>query len=226
MPIATPKGYTDSDSVARYLGISLSADQEIQAQTLIANAENFIDSETQGNGGWLNGPIVSEQYDLRNVGHRFFLRSTPVATVESIYRRTNKVGDTPVLLTANVDYELLNTQTGEVLLAESSMWGATAYSYGDPAWNPEWGNIGGIALSGGLVALVSYTPVQSVPALISQCATEVVAFWLDNNIHPERYGVASEKTGVQTISYAKMKVEGCFPASIDRYFNDFNRISF
>lgn len=222
------KFYTTIDAVSAYLGTAFTSDQEVQATALLPIAENFIDVETQGNGGWLNGPIVSEQYDLANSGHKFYLRSTPVASVESIYRRTLKVGDTPILLVAGTDYELLNPSTGEVLLAEM-----VAYSnyrgygfYGDPAWNPEWGNIGGIALTAPMVALVSYTPVQTVPPLITQCATEIVAYWLQNNIHPERYGVGAEKTGMESVTYAKMITDGCFPANIERYFNDYNRVSF
>lgn len=222
------KNYTTVDAVAAYLGTAFTSDQEVQATALLPIAENFIDVETQGNGGWLNGPIVSEQYDLANSGRKFYLRSTPVASVQSIYRRTLKVGDTPILLVAGTDYELLNPSTGEVLLSEM-----VAYSnyrgygfYGDPAWNPEWGNIGGIALGFGMVALVSYTPVQSCPPLITQCATEIVAYWMQNNIHPERYGVDSLGTQTDKIAFNKMLAGGCFPANIDRYFNDYNRVSF
>lgn len=229
--MATPKGYTTVDAVAGYLGQTMTADQESQAYSLMAACENFIDAETQGNGGWLNGPIVAEQYNAFNQGHEFFLRSVPVTSVESIYKRKAKVGDTPILLTANTDYEVLDLKQGKILLSQTTMvYGSLGYGYGygygDPAWSPEWGNIGGIALGAGVLLLVSYTPVQAVPATISQCATEIVAFWMNNNIHPERYGLTSLASADIKETYSQMLIAGCFPANIDRYFENFQTVSF
>lgn len=160
------KGYCAIADIAGLLGITLTAAQQTEATSLIGSTEVYIDRET--NFGWLIPPITAEQYDLHKP--YVYLRRAPVTSVQTVQTRTNAVGDVPVTLTANVDYELLDANLGLVTFV-SGYWGKFSE------------------------ALISYTPNLPVPADITYATTLIVANSLTYTILPDSFGIAQARFG-------------------------------
>lgn len=173
--MTTPKGYcTIPDDLQNYLGLSsLTAQQYLEANVLLAAAEAHIDRETRRS--WLLGAITGERYDL--VRSVVYLRNAPVSSIQSITRRSDQIGDTPTILTAGVDYELLDPQRGEVHF-----------------------------LSGyrgmHMIAFISYTPNRPVPADISLAAVQIVAATMYPTLFSSRYGMSEQKVDNIDVKYS------------------------
>lgn len=209
------RGYTTVNAVALFLGITLTTNQTAQATALLQPAEDVVDAIA--NTSWLNGAITGEQYDLMNRGVRIYLRQNPVASVQGVTVRSLLPGDTGQVLVAGQDYELLDLTAG--LLVLSGVWSAAAYystyqNYGGSAIYNESGAVINQGQCSGQIALVSYTPVQVVPAVVSLAACELVAFWLKYNINPAAYGIASMRTADQQIVLSTALAQGVIPAGV------------
>lgn len=174
--MTTPKGYCQILDISLHLGMissgltTLTTDQQTRANDLIAAAEAYIDRETRK--GWLLPPITSERYTL--LEPVLYLRSRPVASVQSIETRTTQVGDTLTTLTQGTDYELLDPDRGEVRFV-------AGYGASDP-------NAPRMFFAPS-IAFVSYTPNLPVPADITLAATQIAAASLVLSIYPERAGM-------------------------------------
>ena len=202
------RGYTTPLDVAAYLGTTFNRDQAVMVNTRIGQAEDFIDQivrrgdSQSGTGGWLNGPITNEQYDLTNVGARIYLRDVPVASVQSVTIRSHQVGDVGTILVAGTDYELQDPLAG--LIVFSASYGTSTYGgYAGAAGYNQAGRLIGTGFSLGSFAKVSYTPSQPVPGDIQMATMQLVAHWIQYNINPQRYGIGATKTGAQTITLSQ-----------------------
>ena len=196
------KGYTTTDLIGQYMGITLTSSQITVATTIIGEVESYIDRRVRRDGGWLQPPIIAEQYDLNNTGIRIFLRARPVATVESIVVRTYQVGDTGQTLLAGTDYELVDPKRGLVILAASYDSEAAYSGYDDYGGSAIYSDAGALLRSGltyGSFAEISYTPGTMLPLEIQQAATQLAAHWLEYQLHPERYGLTDIKTSDQMV---------------------------
>lgn len=196
----TNKGYTTNAAVASYLGVTLTTAQQAQCDALIGEAENWIDFTARRQ--WIAPPITGEVYDLANLGTRLYLRTVPVASIQSIQTRTYVPGDQPYTLTAGVEYELIDPSIGLVTLSTA---------YGSAAWYSDYAAQGGSLIYSeagalldpqahvGALALVSYTPAAPVPGDIAQAATMLAAHWLEYTLFPQRFDVAELRTADQTL---------------------------
>jgi hypothetical protein len=207
------KGYSSADQVAAYLGQTLTPAQQTQAVIWLDAAEAVVDGIAHTS--WLTGAVVAEQYSLNNRGTRLYLRQTPVTSVQGITVRSFLVGDTGQVLTAGVDYELLDPTAGLVLLSNVYQSNAYFQSYGD--YGGAVGYVGPVPAGGpgyGQLALVSYTPLQAIPPSVALATAQIVAFWLTNEIHPERYGLTSVRTADQAESISAAFEAGVLPQGI------------
>jgi hypothetical protein len=161
------KGYTTNALVASELGVTLTGPQATFCDVLIAEAEAWLDGETERT--WLvTVPITSELAQVRADGIR--LKARPVASVQSVTVFPAMAGSTSTTLVAGRDYALLDP-TGGLL------WLNGAYA--------------------GYLATVAYTPVATgnplvgppLPADLAGAIRRLVAAWL-------RPGLVSSSSGV------------------------------
>jgi hypothetical protein len=207
------KGYSSADQVGAYLGQTLTPAQQTQAVIWLDAAEAVVDGIAHTS--WLTGAVVAEQYSLNNRGTRLYLRQTPVTSLQGITVRSYLVGDTGQVLTAGVDYELIDPTAGLVLLSNVYQSNAYFQSYGD--YGGAVGYVGPVPAGGpgyGQLALVSYTPAQLVPSSVALAAAQIVGFWLTNNIEPGRYGLTSTRIRSQAETISTAFVEGLLPTGI------------
>jgi hypothetical protein len=168
-----PGSYCTNAAVAALLGLTLTASQQSEADTLILAASAYIERETRR--AWLVPPITGEQYPL--ITPTVYLRSRPVASIQQVRTRTSAVGDTFYTAIAGVDYELFDPALG-VLRFSSGYGGPSAYAF------------------------VDYTPALStVPADIALAATLIVAETLARALFPGRLGIkeAEPERGVRLV---------------------------
>lgn len=105
------KGYCTSTNVADWLGATFTAAQYAHCETLIEQAEIFIDEET--GRGWL----VDTQTDEAIYHPRYlvYLKYAPVDSITTITGRTG-IGEDEETLTADDDYEVRDLTTGLIYL--------------------------------------------------------------------------------------------------------------
>jgi len=103
------KGYCTSADVEAFLGITFTAGQTAQCNSLIEQVEITIDGET--NRAWLTGAQTDEA--VFYPGYEVFLRYAPVASVESITGRAG-LGNDEEALTVDEDYEVRDLDGGLV----------------------------------------------------------------------------------------------------------------
>jgi hypothetical protein len=164
----TAKGYTSSALVASELGVTLTSPQATFCDVLIAEAEAWLDGETERT--WLvTVPITGELAQVRADGIR--LRARPVASVQSVTVSPAMAGSTSTTLVANRDYALL-----------------------DPAGGLLWLN----GMYAGYLATVAYTPVATgtplvgppLPADLAGAIRRLVAAWLRPSLMTSSGGAA------------------------------------
>lgn len=109
----TSKGYTTSALVADELGRVLTAPQLVQCDTLIEQAEAWIDHET--GGAWLAEPTVTDELH-HLTSSVVYLDNWPVAAITSIVVRPQYVGAPETVLTEGTDYELVDAGHGLLLV--------------------------------------------------------------------------------------------------------------
>jgi hypothetical protein len=177
------RGYTTPDQIADELGQDLTLAQIQQCHALIEQAEDWID--------WYKGQTYSTSTAITDERHRIegptlYLRNTPLASVQRIRQTYGAVGETPVTLTADTDYEVISLTTGELRVA--------LYRYGE--------------------VLVDYTPAITVPARINRATTLLVAHWMGDSTSGVPSGVQEYAVGGELrVKYAEGSV-GQVPSEV------------
>lgn len=143
----SPRGYSNKYLVADALGTHDGVVPVQMVDTLVEAAENWITKRT--GRAWLLTTIIGEQHIHKSGSGIVQLRSYPVTAVTAVRGRITYVGALSTTL-ASTEYELLNAELGQLLVA------MTRYGY---------------RLS------VDYTVNAPVPADISLAATLLVASW-------------------------------------------------
>lgn len=220
------KGYTSQDLVAAYLGSTFTPSQITQCVQIIGQVEAYIDRVTRRNGGWLQTAITSEQYDLNNIGIRLFLRSRPVASVQSILVRTYQVGDPGQTLVAGTDYEFIDPVRGLVILSATYDSEAAYSGYDDYGGSAIYSDAGALLRSGltyGSLAEVSYTPGTPLPADLTNAATQLAAHWMEYTIYPGRFGVGTTRTEDQSVQLLGGMTRD-IPTEVQRIVGNYRRL--
>lgn len=150
--------YADATSLELYLGRDLTDAEALQATAVCDAATEQIEGYTGKT--WQGTTITGEQHTVYGV--TITLSRTPVASISSITLRYPSVGMTPVTLVAGTDYEILNAQTGQVLLASYNL---------DPIINAS-------HYRQGSILTVNYTITVVVPASIALAANMLAAYLL------------------------------------------------
>lgn len=141
--------------------------------------------------GWL----VDAQTDEAHVvdSQNVFLRYAPVNSVTSVKGRAG-LGETDETLTVDVDYELVELRHGQIRLVYP-------------------GNYDRV--------LVSYTPIETVPADLKQACIETVATWLQPALSNGLVGIDSYSLPDLTVKFSRSHVQQPVPPLaqrvIDRY---------
>jgi hypothetical protein len=183
------KGYTSNALVASELGVTLTGPQATFCDVLIAEAEAWLDGETERT--WLvTVPITAELAQVRADGIR--LKARPVASVQSVTVSPAMAGSTSTTLVANRDYALLDPAGG--LLWLNGMY--AAHPVAGTYTSAYAGSLASRATTGYL-ATVAYTPVATgnplvgppLPADLAGAIRRLVAAWL-------RPGLVSSSGGV------------------------------
>lgn len=105
------KGYCTTDDIEAFLAVDLTATQLSQAETLIEQAEAYIDGEC--NRGWLVGAQTDEAH--YHPGYFLHLKYAPVASITAITGRAG-LGQSEETLTADEDYEVRDLDSGLIYL--------------------------------------------------------------------------------------------------------------
>jgi hypothetical protein len=149
------KGYCSAADVADLVGLTFTSTQEAHAVRLIERAEGLIDLETDR--AWLTGVLTDEAYfrAAYRLGH-LYLRYAPVASVATLKGRA-ALGETETTLVADTDYEVMDLTGGLVRLLYPASYDRLR---------------------------VTYTPVATVPALITQATAELVGAWMEPTLRP------------------------------------------
>lgn len=149
--------YTDATTIAAYLGVTFTPEQEAAAEQAAAAATAFIDRYT-GRTWQTASPVVGELVPVLPAGHgtpypaasgAVYLQLAPVSAVSAVSLRTPHPNATETALDA-AEYELLDPAHG-VLTVVGHGWCA------------------------GLLAVVDYTHADTVPPDISLAATMIAA---------------------------------------------------
>ena len=141
--------YTTAALIEAYLGLELSGAQETQAGVMATNASDFI--ERALDRSWLSyvgTPIVvaDERHTVK--GNRIRLNHAPAVAITSMSVRLRYAGATVYALDQDYQYELIEPVVGEVVFS--------------PTYE-------------GQRVEVDYTSSETVPAIITQFATELAA---------------------------------------------------
>lgn len=147
-----PKGYSNHQKVADYLGTTLTAAQQTQATALVEMAEAMIDRHL-GGSAWGVSAITNEEH--RPDSRYLLLDKFPIATVQSITER-GYLGDTFDAVLA-ADFEIEDAGLGVVYL-------------------PDWKGYDKVRVSYTPAAVVA------MPKSIELATTILVAYWLRSNL--------------------------------------------
>lgn len=137
--------YCTPDDVAAELGVTFDGEQEARAATLIAAAQAFIDTYCMCTFE-ASTPITGEWHAL--YGQNVYLDVAPIASVEAVRWRVQRVGEPYHTLTGGHDYEVVDFATGHLRLRSHS-------------FRTE--------------VTVDYTPAVTVPADIADVTAQIVA---------------------------------------------------
>lgn len=167
--------YADANSLENYLGRVLTSAESDQVDAVCDTATELIDRYTGKT--WQGTTVTGEQHTI--YGASITLKRAPVSAISSLTLRAPVAGATVTTLVAGIDYELLNTQTGRVLL--------TGYNP-DPVVNASWYRHGSIAS-------VTYTVPSTVPPPVSMAANMLAASLLGTS-----QAVANQAQGIKRYS--------------------------
>jgi len=147
--------YTDATKIADYMQVTFTTAQATAAGNLSQIASDWVDNYTARS--W-DASVTDEQHSYYEVVGLEYLQTykRPVATLGSVAIHEPGVGGAVTVLTAGVDYELVNGVQGLIRI--------TPYHYGD--------------------VVMSYT-TATVPIEIVEAATMLAAHWMQFRLHPE-----------------------------------------
>lgn len=111
--MATPRGYTDPDKVAAYLGLTLTAPQVAAADWLTPAVEATIDERC--GRAWLLG-VQTDEAHWAPFGRDLYLLHPPATAVAAVKGRAG-LGAAEATLTAGTDYEVRDLAAGRIWLA-------------------------------------------------------------------------------------------------------------
>jgi hypothetical protein len=179
------KFYCTAADVADFIGITFDSAQEAHAVRLIERAEGIVDLETDR--AWLTGLLTDEVYyrAAYRLGH-LYLRYAPVASVTTLKGRA-ALGETETTLVVDTDYEVMDLTGGLVRLLYPASYDRVR---------------------------VTYTPVATVPAPITQATAELVAAWMQPRLRPDTLGIESYSLPDITVRFATSYVERSIPPSV------------
>jgi hypothetical protein len=189
--------YTDAAAISAYLGVTLTPEQETQANNVALAVTSFIDRYVgrswQGTSPvtaeWL--PIIARYDDgTTTTWPTVYLRQRPAIAVSAVALRSGGPAATATPLDPS-QYELIDAPAGVLRLAPS---GAGVDAYGQP-----------------VVALVDYTYADAVPADIALAATMMAAAEMARQLaiagsaafsaqHPELDGLKSIAVGQNDVN--------------------------
>ena len=144
------------------------------------------DFDEETNRGWLMGAQTDEA--IRVDSQNIFLRYAPVATVTTVKGRAG-LGETDETLTADTDYEIINLEYGHIRLVYP-------------------GNYDRL--------LVSYTPTDTVPGLVTQAMVEIVANLMQPHLNQGVYGIDSYALPDLSVKFSRSHVQQSYPPYAQR----------
>lgn len=165
------KGYTSVVRIEEYLDRKLTPVQSSAANRIMEPAEQWIDRKI-GRQYWTaagNPPlqtVTTERYLPQAI--LLYLRSRPVASIQSVTSRDVAIGSTPSVLTAGTDYELTDAESGLVLLSTAQI---------------------------GKLLTFAYTIAGTMPECVRLATTILVAHLLRPALDAESHGAASYQIG-------------------------------
>lgn len=143
---------------------------------------------------WLTGALEDDTYYVKS--GRVFLKYVPVASVATVKGRSG-LGSSDVTLVADSDYEVMDLGNGEIRLVSPANYDRL---------------------------LISYTPVDTVPADIKRAAIEIVAAWLSPTLNPGSHGLDSLSLPDITVKYARSHVQDVVPPIARRILENYRFI--
>jgi len=141
--------------------------------------------------GWLVGAQSNEAHTVDS--QNIYLKYAPVAIVTSIAARAG-LGETETALTVDEDYEVVDLAIGHIRLVYPGDYDRVR---------------------------VTYTPVATVPADLTQATIDMVAAWMIPTLTPGGFGVDSYSLPDLTVKFSRSHVQSPAPplaaAIIERY---------
>jgi hypothetical protein len=162
----------------------------------LAQCDALIESaeifiDEETNRGWLVGAQTDEAHYISS--QNVWLRYAPVATVATVTGRSG-LGETEETLTVDDDYEVQDLNGGLIVLTSP-------------------GNYDRV--------LISYTPVDTLPADLKQACIEIVSAWLQPSLAPGMYGLDSYSLPDLSVKFSRSHVQQPAPPMaqrvLDRY---------
>lgn len=151
-----------------------------------------LDFDGETGRAWLTGAQTLEAHHVNNSAD-VWLKYAPLTTI-SAFKGRSGLGETETDLVADEDYEVMDLTTGHIRLVYPSLYDRVR---------------------------VTYTPVTTVPADISQAIIEWVAARLQPTINPGFYGLDSVTLPDYAVKFSREHVQTMAPpnvrAVIDRY---------
>ena len=194
--------YTDAETIAAYLGVTLTTEQAALAEQLAAAATAFIDRYT-GRSWQGSSPISGELQNVLSGGYGWprawavvYLRSQPVESVSAVTLRTPSPQSGATALAPDA-YELVDPTHGILTLV-----GASGVYVGYPH----------------LLAVVDYAYADAVPADITLAATMIAAGQLSAILAVQRgsavIAATPELAGLSSIAVGQNDVSVKLDASV------------
>ena len=137
--------------------------------------------DRETNRAWLEGVQTQEAHLLPAA--YLTLDYFPVASVTAVYGRLG-LGEDETTLTVDVDYEVVDLASGQIRLVSPGSYDRIR---------------------------VTYTPVDTVPADISQACAEIVAQWMQTSLRPGSYGLDSYSLPDLTVKFARSHMGTAVP---------------
>lgn len=195
--------YADATSLAAYLQRSLTVAETAAATAACAAATEYIDRYVgrSWQGTTITGELQTVESETVHLDYR------PVASVTTVTARSMIVGETPRLLVAGTDYELIDAPNGVLLV--------NGYGYDV------------ITTTGyvGLVLTITYVVGSTVPALIAQAANIIAAWYLVSApaASNQARGILKLKAGSAEITYDPIDKAAAVPGTATTLLNVYRR---
>jgi hypothetical protein len=180
------KGYANVDEVAAFLGLTLTTEQDAQAERMLEVAEAEVDGYC--NRAWLVGVQTDEAhpYSAYRLGN-LYLKYAPVSVVTTVKGRS-ALGEAEETLIEDTDYEVMSLDSGWIRLLYPASWDRIR---------------------------VTYTPATTVPLDIQQATVELAANYLQSNLRPMSYGLDSLQLPDLSVNFSRAHVQTSMPPTVE-----------